>query len=85
VSVRTDVDVGLLQNIANLTNGKFYRAQDAKALEDIYQTIDKLEKTEVKTTSYYRYHELYRNLLILALLILLLEIVLTNTRFMKIP
>jgi len=85
VSVRTDVDVGLLQNIANLTNGKFYRAQDAKALEDIYQNIDKLEKTEVKTTSYYRYHELYRNLLIVALLILLLEIVLTNTRFMKIP
>lgn len=85
VSVKTDVDEPMLKTIASLTEGKFYRAQDAKALEDIYQTIDKLEKTEVKTTSYYKYHELFRNLLIAALIILLLEIVLTHTRFMKIP
>jgi Ca-activated chloride channel family protein len=85
VSVRTDVDAPTLQSIANLTGGKFYRAQDAKALEDIYQTIDKLEKTEIKTTSYFRYHELFRNLLILALMLLLVEISLANTRFMKIP
>jgi Ca-activated chloride channel homolog len=85
VSVRTDVDAPMLQSIASLTNGKFYRAQDTKALENIYQTIDKLEKTEIKTTSYLRYHELFRNLLILALILLLLEISLANTRFMKIP
>jgi Ca-activated chloride channel family protein len=85
VSVKTDVDVPMLQSIADLTGGKFYRAQDAQALEDIYSTIDKLEKTEIKTTSYYKYHELFRNLLIAALLILLVEIVLANTRFMKIP
>jgi Ca-activated chloride channel family protein len=75
----------MLQTVANLTGGKWYRAQDAKALEAIYEDIDKLEKTEVKTTSYYRYHELFRNLLIIALLILLLETALANTRFMKIP
>lgn len=85
VSVKTDVDLPMLQTIANLTGGKSYRAQDAKALEGIYEDIDKLEKTEVKTTSYYRYHELFRNLLIIALLILLLETALANTRFMKIP
>ena len=85
VRVRTDVDVPTLQAIANITDGKFYRAQDTKALEDIYSTIDKLEKTEIKTTSYYRYHELFRNLLILALMLLFMEIVLANTRFMKIP
>ncbi len=85
VSVRTDVDAPMLQSIANLTGGKFYRAQDAQALEDIYNTIDKLEKTEIKTTNYYRYHELFRNVLILALLLLLVEISLANTRFMKIP
>ncbi len=85
VSVRTDVDAPMLQSIANLTGAKFYRAQDAKALQDIYQNIDQLEKTEIKTTSYFRYHELFRNLLILALMLLLLEISLANTRFMKIP
>jgi len=85
VSVKTDVDMPMLQTIATLTGGRWYRAQDAKALEGIYEDIDKLEKTEVKTTSYYRYHELFRNLLIIALLILLLETALANTRFMKIP
>ncbi|HKP97501.1 MAG TPA: VWA domain-containing protein [Fibrobacteria bacterium] len=85
VSVKTDIDMPMLRSVANLTGGKWYRAQDAKALEAIYEDIDKLEKTEVKTTSYYRYHELFRNLLIIALLILLLETALANTRFMKIP
>ena len=85
VSVRTDVDEPTLRAVASLTGGKFYRAQDAKALEDIYSSIDKLEKTEIKTTSYFRFHELFRNLLLAALAILLLEVALANTRFMKIP
>jgi Ca-activated chloride channel homolog len=85
VNVKTDVDMPVLKSVANLTGGKWYRAQDAKALEEIYQDIDKLEKTEVKTTSYFRFHELFRNLLIVALLVLLLETALANTRFMKIP
>jgi Ca-activated chloride channel family protein len=85
VTVRTDVDEPMLRTIASLTNGQFYRAQDSKALENIYGTIDKLEKTEIKTTSYYRYQELFANLLIAALILLLFEIALANTRFMKIP
>ena len=85
VSVKTDVDLPTLKAIAELTGGKAYRAQDAQGLEHIYEEIDKLEKTEIKTTSYYRYHELFRNLLITALIILLLETALANTRFMKIP
>jgi Ca-activated chloride channel family protein len=85
VSQKTDVDMPTLKAMAELTGGKSFRAQDAKALEGIYGQIDKLEKTEIKTTSYYRYHELFRNLLLAALLLLLLEIGLANTRFMKIP
>jgi Ca-activated chloride channel family protein len=85
VSQKTDVDFPTLKSMAELTGGKAYRAQDAKALETIYGQIDKLEKTEIKTTSYYRYHELFRNLLLAALAALILEIILANTRFMKIP
>jgi Ca-activated chloride channel homolog len=85
VSVRTDVDEPTLRAIASLTGGRYYRAQDAKALEDIYTAIDKLEKTEIKTTSYFRFHEMFRNLLLAALAVLLLEVALANTRFMKIP
>lgn len=85
VSVKTDVDFPKLQAVAEMTGGKAYRAQDAKSLEEIYGEIDNLEKTEIKTTSYFRFHELFRNLLIIALLFLLLETGLANTRFMKIP
>ena len=85
VSVPTRIDEPMMRSIASLTGGKYFRAQDAKALKDIYSSIDKLEKTEIKTTSYYRFHELFRNLLIAALLLLILEIALANTRFMKIP
>jgi len=85
ITQKSDVDMPTLQAISDLTGGKCFRAQDAKALENIYGQIDKLEKTEIKTTSYYRYHELFRNLLLLALLVLILEVALANTRFMKIP
>ena len=85
VSVPTKIDEPMLRTIASLTGGQYYRAQDPKGLEEIYATIDKLEKTEITSNSYYRYHELFRNLLLLALLLLLLEIGLANTRFMKIP
>jgi len=85
ITQKSDVDMPTLQAISDVTGGKCFRAQDSKALQDIYDQIDKLEKTEIKTTSYYRYHELFRNLLLAALLALILEIGLANTRFMKIP
>lgn len=85
VSVPTKIDEPMMRAIANMTGAKYFRAQNPKGLDEIYKNIDKLEKTEIKSTSYYRYHELFRNLLLAALAFLLLEIALANTRFMKIP
>lgn len=85
VSVPTKIDEPMMRAIADLTGGRYFRAQDPKGLQEIYSTIDKLEKTEIKSSSYYRYHELFRNLVLLALGFLLLEVALANTRFMKIP
>jgi Ca-activated chloride channel family protein len=85
VSVPTKIDEPMMRAIADLTGGQYFRAQDPKGLQEIYSTIDKLEKTEIKSSSYYRYHELFRNLVLLALGFLLLEVALANTRFMKIP
>ncbi|HAO99483.1 MAG TPA: aerotolerance regulator BatA [Fibrobacteres bacterium] len=85
VSVRTDVDMSMLRQIAQITGGKSYRAQDTHALEEIYGEIDKLEKSEIKTTSYYRYHELFMTLAYAALLLILAEAILANTRFRKVP
>jgi len=85
VLARSDVDLGLLKQIADITGAKTYHAQDSQALQDIYATIDKLEKSDIKTTSYYRYRELFMGLVYLALLLILIEAALAHTRFRKVP
>lgn len=85
VQMRSEVDEASLREIASLCNGKFYRAMNRQELETIYSTIDKLEKTEIKTNAYMRYSELFAFFLIPGLFFLGLEIVLANTRFRKIP
>lgn len=46
--VRQEFDIDLLKQIAEMTNGMFFRAQDTRALEEIFRTIDTMEKTEIK-------------------------------------
>lgn len=79
------IDETTLRQIADRTKGKFYRAQSGRELEDIYGTIDKLEKTEIKTTAHVQYRELFPQFAIAGLLLLALEIVLANTWFKKLP
>jgi Ca-activated chloride channel homolog len=55
-----DLDEGLLQKIATMTGGNYFRASDTKALQDIYAQINKLEKTEAETRSYLIRRPLYR-------------------------
>ncbi|MDF3027886.1 MAG: von Willebrand factor type [Fluviicola sp.] len=43
-----EIDEGILKDIAELTNGKYFRAQDEKSLEKIYAEIDKLEKRKME-------------------------------------
>jgi Ca-activated chloride channel family protein len=59
VSVRVDIDEGLLETIAQRTGGEFFRATDPTALRDIFDRIDRLEKSEIKLTAYRRYREFY--------------------------
>ncbi len=67
-----EIDEKLLKKIAKETGGKYYRATNNKKLKEIYKEIDKLEKTVVEELRFYNYTELYRYLLIPALLLLLL-------------
>lgn len=85
VRVRTEIDEAMLREVAAVTGGRYYRAQNPKALETIYREIDALEKVEIRTTRYTRYSELFMPLALTALLLLLLEIVLTQTRFRRAP
>ena len=54
-----EIDEELLRQIAAETGGKYYRAVSAAALQEVYNEIDRLEKTEVEITMYKRYKELY--------------------------
>jgi Ca-activated chloride channel family protein len=85
VPMQVDIDDEMLTRIANITGGKYYRATDKTSLENIYREIGQLEKTKIEVKEFTRYTELFVNFLALALAVLLVEIVLANTRFRKIP
>jgi Ca-activated chloride channel family protein len=82
---KVDLDEETLKEIAQKTGGRYFRATNTEALKTIYQQIDKMEKTEAKVKEYMEYAELFKYFLIPALCLILLEILLANTRFMKIP
>lgn len=82
---RTYVDEETLKEIAEITEGRYFRATDNRKLSEIYEEINQLETTKIEVTEYIRYKELAAYPLLLATLLLILEIVLSNTRLRKIP
>lgn len=83
--VPVQIDEGLLQKIADVTGGEYFRATDNKTLRNIYNKIDKLEKTKIEVTSYRNAKELFYGWLGGGLLLLFLEIALSRTVLKKIP
>jgi Ca-activated chloride channel family protein len=75
------IDETLLEQIANLTGGKYFRATDNQKLEAIYNEINSLEKTEVATFKFYAYEEKFRPWAIAALVFFLIEWLLKNSLF----
>ena len=76
-----EIDEELLKEIATETQGKYFRATDNESLKEIYDEIDKLEKTKIEEFKYYNYQEKYRIFIFLGLGFLLLEFLLRNTIF----
>lgn len=68
-----EIDESLLEEIAKLTGGAYYRATDNESLEAIYEQINQLEKTEIEEFSFYTYDEHFRIWVLIALGLLLLE------------
>lgn len=85
VEQKVDIDEEVLTKIAQMTGGKYFRGHDTATLRKIYEEIDKLEKTEVEVKKYQRYRELYPWFILAGLVILLLEIILSNTVWRKLP
>jgi Ca-activated chloride channel homolog len=80
-----DLDEKTLKEIAQITGAAYFRATDLESLKNIYDQIDYLEKTEVKTLEYSRYFELFPYFLIPGLLLFVLETITSQTRYQQIP
>lgn len=81
----TNIDEETLKAIAKETGGTYFRARSGEELEKIYSEIDKLEKTEIKVSAHIEYRELFHYFTVAGLLLLLLEIILAQTYFRKLP
>jgi len=81
----TTIDEETLTKIAEVTGGKYFRAQSGKELEEIYSIIDNLEKTEIKVSHHIQYSELFPYFTYAGLLLLVLEALLGYTYFRKLP
>jgi Ca-activated chloride channel family protein len=80
-----EIDEELLKTIADETGGKYYRAASEASLQQTYNDIDKLEKTQVEVTAYKQYHELYYIPLILGLFVLAILLFLRTTVIRTLP
>lgn len=85
VMAKVDVDEKTLQSIASLTGGAFYRATDTDSLNNIYEQINRLEKTAQVAHRFEHYDELYRWALFPAIALLGLGFGLEHTRFRRLP
>jgi len=83
--VRVEIDERLLQQISDMTGGRYFRATNKEALTQIYSIIDELEKTKIDVTTVKRYSEEFYPWIGLALLLLLIEVVLRYTVLRVMP
>jgi len=81
----SQIDEATLQQVAEMTGGKYYRAEDTDSLRQIYDEINQLEQSEVEVQVFNQYQELMLWLLIPVFFLLILEMVLRKTTFRTIP
>jgi len=85
ITQRLDLDEPLLQSVAAGSGGRYFRATDATALREIFQTIDSMEKTEIESRVRVLYTERFDLALVPAAALFLLERLLVLTRLRRIP
>ena len=82
---KVNIDEKLLTQIAKETGGQYYRAKDNESLKNIYQEIDRLEKSKIEVTAIKRYTEQFFPFALAAAILLFLELLLRFTLFKKFP
>ena len=78
---KVEIDEKLLESIAKKTGGLYFRATDNKRLKDIYQEINKMEKTEVEEFKYTNAQERYRVFVLISFVLVFIEWLLKSTYF----
>lgn len=84
-NMQVEIDEEVLQKIAVLTGGKYFRATDNTNLREIYQEIDTMEKTQLDVKQFSKRKDEYFSLLLIALILLGAEILFRYTIFRTIP
>ena len=83
MSVQIDEDT--LEEIAERSNGRYFRATDFDSLTNVYKVIDTLERTELSQRLYRQYTEYYLHILMLALSLITLAFISDATVFRRTP
>ena len=78
-NIQVEIDEELLSQISEMSGGKYFRATDNSKLKEIYDEIDKLEKTEIEEFKYYSVDEKFRVFLILAIILIVFELLMKFT------
>lgn len=84
-NVPVEIDENILQQIATLTGGKYFRATDNEKLTQIYQEIDQLEKSKIEVKHFSKKQEQYFIFGVIGMLLLITESILRYTLLRKIP
>ncbi|MCP4580800.1 MAG: VWA domain-containing protein [candidate division Zixibacteria bacterium] len=85
VKRQSEIDEETLKEVAGITSGRFFRAENSQALQEIYNEISEMEQTKIEVKEFYKYEELYSGILSWGLILLGLAIVLNTTLIRSIP
>ena len=83
--VEVKIDEQTLQDVATLTDGKYFRATNNNALKEIYKDINTLEKSKIEVTEFHKKSEEFLPFALLALTLLFIAFILQITYFKQIP
>ncbi len=85
VNVAVEIDENVLRQIAQTAGGQYYRATSNSKLKEVYEEIDKLERTKLQVKEFSKNQEEYQPLALALLLCLLLSLLLKQTVLRTIP
>ncbi len=83
--IEADLDERTLREVAQITGGHYFRAEDSRGLARIYAEIDRLEKSDLHRPSPFEQQEAFAPLVLVALVLLALEVTLLRTRLRLLP